>query len=104
MKTKMLLILCVVLLLGNVFQALVGSYSHLGKADAVPDEETALKVAETILSRDLGDEILGYTFYVEERRFGKAWRVARDMTDIAGIGPEIVIRKRDCKILVARIR
>jgi len=97
-KTCVLLIICAVLLLGNIFQACSGCFSE----DLVPDEETALRLAKVILHSYLGDMVLEYTYYIEEGRFGTTWRVARDMTHVAGLGLEIVIRKRDARVLSLR--
>ena len=68
----------------------------------VPDEETAIKVAETILFSLYGDSIFDLKpFVAEYNSVLKYWKVTGTLPAEFGYGgvPEIHIRKKDGKIL-----
>ena len=105
---RILKIICVALLLGNIFQIIVNpySYNYLFKdfVPLVPNEETAIKIAEAMLYAEIGDDILVYSCKVEEYKNGQAWRVSFLLPpDTLGIEPnKIVIMKRDGKCYFQR--
>ena len=120
MKTKMIILFCVIalLLIGNVFQY-VWNYSHLF-TDAVPDEKTALIIAENILLAMYGDDyfypglptpewgIMTLNETVAFDRIRRAWVVTGvlphppDGSLVMGTVPEVVIRMRDGRIISVR--
>ena len=100
---RTLKIICVVLFLGNVFQIIVNLYGYNYQFEnLVPNEETAIKIAEAVLYAEIGDDIRMYSSRAEEYRNGQAWRVSFLLPeDTIGIEPnKIVIRKHDGKCSV----
>jgi len=107
-SVRILQIICAVLLLGNVFQLVFSPYSHstslMNLVQLVPNEETAIKIAEAVLYAEIGDDILMYSCKAEEHRNGQAWRVSFLLPqDTIGIEPsKIVIMKRDGKCYIQK--
>ena len=102
MKKRTIALCCVmaVLLAGNILQFALNNTSRL-LVVAVPDEETALKIAEAVLLSTYGDDVLSEKPFIaafDESK--KAWIVTGSLPDgyVGGV-PEIVIRKSDAKIL-----
>jgi hypothetical protein len=103
-KTKYLWCIIAILVAGNIAQ-LIWNNGRLF-VDAVPNEETALIIAEAILISAYGGDVL-FTkpFCATYDKFRKAWIVTGKLPEppegqfINGGVPEIVIRKRDGKIM-----
>jgi len=118
-KRKVIIIWCVIAILvaGNVFQ-LVWNNNRLF-TDAVPDEQTALIIAETILKAMYGEDYLlgsstqeySYPARVLEASFNSftsTWVVTGSLQqrpDHIAVGwvPEVVIRKHDGRIMSIRM-
>ena len=122
MKKKMIILLCVVaiLLIGNVFQ-FVWNNSRL-LTDAVPDEKTALVIAEAVIKAIYGDDyfepsppapdwgIMTLNETVAFDRIRRAWVVTGvlpeppepDGSFVIGSVPKVVIRMRDGRIISVR--
>lgn len=109
-KTIALCLIIVILLAGNAFQfwnshskyLFTDEYNdYLSFHDAVPDEETALKIAEAILISVYGEDVLSKKpFNVTYNSFRKVWIVVGTLPEgDEGAVPEIVIRKSDGMIL-----
>ena len=123
MKKKMVIMWCVVafLVIGNVFQLFWNS-SRLA-TQAVPDEETALIIAEAVLDAMYGfgesylrpspptSEWMIITLDATFDRFRNAWVVTGSLPNppegyvaVMGTTPEVVIRSRDGRIMSVRHR
>ena len=110
MEKKMIILWSVLALLamGNILQLLL-NHSPL-HSNAIPDEKTALKVAEAVLLAAYGEEILSIagqsmTFDVTTDKFGRTWIIKGVFPDppsgylsVGGV-PEVIIRMRDGKVL-----
>ena len=95
-KKKLSTMLILILLLGNIFQFVWGVYGLPFSKDAIPDEETALRVAEAVLKSVHGDSFVVKVTLVVEQKNGKWYVSAKNWLDKA---PGVVIRKHDGKIL-----
>ena len=121
MGKRVLWLVIAVLILGNVFQMIY--YNSLfaftvlpdEKIAAVPDEETALIMAKTVLAAIYGEEILfmlelEVEFEVTFDRIRRAWVVQGVFPEfpegyyVMGVVPRIVIRERDARIMSIRFR
>ena len=123
MKKKKIIIWCVIalLIIGNVFQ-FFWNHSRLFR-DAVPDEETAIVIAETVLDAMYGfgesflrpsppaSEWLVITLDATFDSFRRAWVVSGSLPEppdgydaVLGTVPEVTIRMRDAKIMSIRWR
>lgn len=70
------------------------SYDKVNKIDYVPDEDTAVKIAEVIFLSMYGKEILEYKPYKTQLINKEYWRVEGYLDEEeAGIVPIIEIRK-----------
>ena len=116
----MIILWCVIAILasGNIFQ-LVYNNPRL-RTDAVPNEETALKIAEAVLTGIYGEDIissgdstteyLDITLDVTFDKSGRAWIVSGVFPEVPegylinGTLPEVAIRMRDGKIMSIRFR
>ena len=100
MKNKTLVLYCIIaiLLVGGVFQFCWNSPLF---PDAVPDEETALEMAEDVFILVYGEGVLSKKpFNVTFDESKQVWIVVGSLPDGWDGGvPEIVIRKRDGMIL-----
>ena len=101
MEKKLIFICCIIaiLLAGNIFQFVWNNTSP--SMEAVPDEETALKIAEAVLISAYGDDVfLELTISVRLDESQTAWIVSGRMPEgyLDGI-VDIFIRKSDGKIL-----
>ena len=68
--------------------------------DAVPDEETALRIAEAVLVLVYGEDVLSQPFNVTFDASKNVWVVTGTLPEGWDGGvPEIVIRKRDSMIM-----
>ena len=109
----MIILCCIIaiLLIVNVFQFL-NNYSGdeipnrgikwgLSSKDAVPDEETALKIAEAVLVSVYGEDVLSSKpFNVTFDESNQVWIIKGSLPEgDEGDVPEIVIKKRDGTIL-----
>jgi hypothetical protein len=65
----------------------------------VPDEITAIKIAEAIWLPIYGEKIYDKRPFVAKLKDGKVWEVTGTLNTQKGGGPYIEIRKSDCKIL-----
>ena len=99
MENKLIILSCVIaiLLAGNILQFVWNNPSQLSE-DAVPDEETALRIAEAVVVSAYGDRELSHASFNESQ---EAWVVyGSNVPDgYAGGIPRITIRKSDGKIL-----
>ena len=92
-----------VLVAANIAQFLLNNNPLF--TDAVPNEETALIIAEAVLVAAYGDYVLftkPYSITYNESK--KAWIITGNLPEpegglMCGGVPEIVIRKRDGKIM-----
>ena len=106
MNRKLIFLLCIVSILfaGNIIQFIWNSSQLF--SDAVPNEETALLIAEAVLGSVYGEDTL-YTkpYSGTYDRIRNAWIITGNLPEptegqlINGGVPEIVIGKRDGKIL-----
>ena len=71
--------------------------------DYVPDEETAIEIAETILTKRYGEIILGQRPFKAELKKSDSqdsvWVVKGSLKEKKGGVAIIVIRKKDCKVV-----
>lgn len=65
----------------------------------VPNEITAIKIAEAIWLPVFGDEIYDYKPYQAQLKDGKIWVVRGKLKSGLGGVPYLEIQKSDCKIL-----
>jgi len=99
---KRLIVLCciiAILLAGNIFQFAWNNTSP--SVDAVPDEETALKIAEAVLTSAYGDDVLsGDPLTVTFNESKQYWYACGSLPEgwVGGV-PEIWIQKSDGRIL-----
>ena len=110
----MLIIWCVIalLLIMNVFQ-FIWNYSSL-PLDAVPDAETAIIIAQTVLLASYDKDLLepldlsvGYysrTFDVSFNRFRRVWVVSVNLPQVEGVllngwAFEVAVSMRDGRII-----
>ncbi|MDR0766852.1 MAG: YbbC/YhhH family protein [Methanosarcinales archaeon] len=102
MKNKIFILyfIIVILLVGNVFQFGWNNNSNNLFTDAVPDEETALKIAEAVLVSAYGENVLLQPLNVRYNESKKAWVVTGTLPYgwVGGV-PVIVIRKSDGMIM-----
>ena len=110
MEKKMIILWSILTLLamGNIFQLLLNHFPL--NSNAIPDEKTALRVAEAVLVAAYGEESLSIagqtmTFDVTTDKFGRAWIITGVFPDppsgylsVGGV-PEVIIRIRDGKVL-----
>jgi len=94
--------------MGNILQLLL-NYSPL-HSNAIPDEKTALRVAEAVLVAAYGEESLSIagqtmTFDVTTDKSGRVWIITgvfpappSGYLSVGGV-PEVIIRKSDGKVL-----
>ena len=101
MEKRRIILYCVIaiLLAGNIFQFAWNNTSL--SVDAVPDEETALKIAEAVLVAAYGDEVLlESSVYVRLDKSETVWIVSGYPPPLTLDGGfDILIRKSDGKIL-----
>ncbi|SCY77870.1 NTF2 fold immunity protein [Flavobacterium anhuiense] len=71
-----------------------------GDINYVPNEETAIKIAETILIPIYGNEVLTKRPFTAKLINGNIWHIEGSigLDELGGI-PIIEIQKKDCKIL-----
>jgi hypothetical protein len=109
-KTIVLCLIILILLAGSVFQfwsshskyLLTDEYNdYLSFYDAVPDEETALLIAEAVLVSVYGEEVLSKKpFNITYNNFRKAWIIVGTLPEgEEGDVPKIAIRKSDGMIM-----
>ena len=102
MKNKMICyILIVILLLGNIVQFYLHNYSKRLFIDAVPDEKTAIQIAESVLVAVYGNDVLNerpFNVLIDKKR--GVWFISGTLPDdhVGGVA-EITIRIRDGKIM-----
>jgi len=109
-KKKMIIFWSVLALLamGNIVQLLLNH--SLLHSNAIPDEKTALRVAEAVIAATYGEESLliagqTMTFDITADVFGRAWIITGVFPDppsgylACGGVPEVIIRIRDGKVL-----
>jgi hypothetical protein len=65
----------------------------------VPDEKTAIKIAEAIWLPIFGDKIYKYQPFIAILVEGKNWKVYGTVYTEKGGSPVAIIQKSDCKIL-----
>jgi len=65
----------------------------------VPDDKTAIKIAEAIWLPIFGNEIYNYKPYKAELIGGKIWKVYGTVHTDKGGSPFAEIQKSDCKII-----
>ena len=101
-KSRVFVLYCIIaiLLVGNIFQFVCNNTNHLSVV-AVPDEETALKIAESVLVSVYGDDVLlknPFNATFDDSR--RVWVIVGSLPEgyVGGV-PEIVIRKSDGKII-----
>ena len=114
-KTLILYFIIAILLAGNVFQ-FWNNYSsnsipneevywsdYLSFTDAVPDEETAIKIAKAVSVSAYGEEWsdrpFRVRFYESEQVYFVSGGLPEGVPPMPGGTPEITIRKSDGKIL-----
>jgi len=110
MKKKMIIMWSALALLamGNILQLLL-NHSPL-HSNAIPDEKTALRVAEAVIAAKYGEESLliagqTMTFDITTDKFGRAWIITgvfpaspSGYLPVGGV-PEVIIRISDGKVL-----
>ena len=100
-EKRMIILYCIIaiLLAGNIFQFVWNNTSQLS-VDAVPDEETALKIAEAVLVSAYGNNVLSDPLKVAFNEAIQVWCVYGTLPEgyVGGV-PEIYIQKSDGKIL-----
>jgi len=98
---KIKMIFLIILLLVNVFQFIWGIYGIPFSANAVPDEEIALKIAEAVLVAAYGDAVLlDRPFVTSKPQLGNIWHVTGTLPDgFMGVTYEVIIRRHDGKVL-----
>jgi hypothetical protein len=98
MKLKAILALSLIILI--FCSCIIKPTSTNNNLNYVPNEETAIKIAEAIWYPIYGKDILDKKPYVAKLIDNKIWVVRRTMPDdyIGGV-PYIEIQKSDCKIL-----
>ena len=102
MEKRLIILCCIIaiLLASNIFQFAWNNTNPLS-VDAVPDEETALKIAKAVLASAYGDNVLSNgplnVFFDESIQ---VWYVYGSLPEgyVGGV-PEITIQKSDGKIL-----
>ena len=109
MKNKTIVLYCIIaiLLAGNVFQFCWNNYSNRLFTDAVPDEETALKIGEAVAYSAYDDGLWSNrpfkVIFIESKQvwvvYGTLPEDYEGMGPVLGGTPEITIRKSDGKIL-----
>lgn len=103
MKNRLVLFSCFsAIMLGLMFWSFTMKFQKLYDPELdgfVPNEATAIKIAEAIWLPVFGDEISNYKPYQAQLKDGKVWVVRGKL--ISGLGgvPYIEIQKSDCKIL-----
>ena len=115
MEKKIIILLCIIglLLVGNVLQ-FAGNYSRL-YFNAVPDEKTAMIIAEAVLKATYGEDYfeldsLVLTLDTSFDRFRKVWIVCRVFPEVPegglllGTNPEVTIRMSDGKVMSIKHR
>lgn len=103
MKSKIFYFGCVlVVLLALFFFSFSLKYQKLYDPEYdgfVPNEITAIKIAEAIWLPVFGEEINSYKPYEAQLKDGKVWIVRGKLKSGLGGVPYIEIQKSDCKIL-----
>ena len=120
MRTRILILFCIIVALavGNIIQ-LLGNTTRMF-TDAVPDEETAIMIAQTVLMAMYGEDILlpiplsaeeylSRVFEVTYNRFRRVWIVSAPYPFVEGVllsswTPEVVIRMRDARVISVTMR
>ena len=107
-KTIILWSVLALLAMGNILQLLLNHYPL--RRNAIPDEQTALRVAEAVIAARYGEESLliagqTMTFDITTDKFRRAWIITGVFPDppsgylACGGVPEVIIRIRDGKVL-----
>jgi len=98
-KTLALYFIIAILLVGSVSYFCWNNSSRLF-SDAVPDEETALKIAESVLASYGAWGLSRQPFVVTYDESKKAWIVEGSLAEGSlGFVPEVIIRKHDGMIM-----
>lgn len=97
MKYKSILVLPLILVL--LFCTSVKSIKSENQIDYVPNEETAIKIAEAIWLPIYGVKIEKFKPYKAELKDNTVWVVEGTLKEGKGGVPYIEINKKDCKIL-----
>lgn len=87
------------LLLVLLFCTSVKSIKKESQVDYVPNEETAIKIAEAIWYPIYGSKIEKFKPYKAELKDNTVWIVEGTLKEGKGGVPYIEINKKDCKIL-----
>jgi len=98
MKKISVILIIVILLLANLFQFSYNQFAHRLFTDAVPTEAVALEVGKAVIAGAFGRGELDREVIVWENS-NNTWTVFAPLPDGLGWSYEIVIRKRDGKIL-----
>ena len=102
MEKKLIILYFVIaiLLAGNVFQFVGNNTNPILSKALVPDEETALKIAEVVLISAYGDDVSLENPKVTFNILTQTWYVRGSLpAGYAGKDPEIYIKKSDGRIL-----
>ncbi len=103
MKSKFLIIGSILILsLTFLFFSLITKQKRIYDPEIdgfVPNEETAIKIAEAIWLPVYGEEIINYRPYYAKLINGKVWIVKGRLKSGLGGVPYLEIQKSDCKIL-----
>ena len=102
MKKMVIYVIIFILIIGNVLQFANNYTNYSFKFNAVPNEETALKIAETVLVAVYGEEVLlsNQPFKVYYNDYKKSWVIIGTLpNDCVGGVAKVVIRKYDGKVL-----
>lgn len=103
LKNKPYLLWCIigVLLILNIYQFSLHGFSGRLSVVAVPDEKTAVGIAETVLLSVYGEDVLDKKpFHATFNTTKKEWIITSSLPEgyVGGV-PEIVIRQSDGKIM-----
>jgi hypothetical protein len=97
-----ILIFGVCILIITISSAFIQKHQHGSDPNIdgyVPDETTAIKIAEAIWLPIYGEEIYNYKPFKAELLDKKVWRVSGTVHTQLGGSPIAEIEKSDCKIL-----
>lgn len=102
MKSRVLFLLAIVVVSILVYAFSIKSdtqNSFLPKEGAVPDEETAIKIAEAVWLPIYGKDVLNKKPYHAKLKNDSIWVVEGTLPEgMRGGVPHIEINKRDCKV------
>jgi NTF2 fold immunity protein of polymorphic toxin system component len=101
MKKRILLIVMSMSIVLGVFLSINAKAPEKKQRDYVPDKETALKIGEALLFPVYGDRIDRHRPLNVELRSDSIWYIygSRPTSDYRGGVPNILISKRDCRVI-----